>query len=187
MLVEHGGRRYMASVPLAASPQISVSGDGRFIGVLQTLFASDTSGTYTATLIRADGDTVFTRTFPFSDRRMSAERRATLVERLRIAPTAPPQAIAAAIRAQARSRMPGANRPVTDFFVGPDGSMWLFRPFEVGRTLLAWTVIDSAGRDVGMVRLPQAGRALAGTATHVWGKRSDADGVASVVRYRILR
>jgi len=96
------------------------------------------------------------------------------------------QAPTPARQAECRSR-PVAPflRPVFRRMLGLDHTIWIeMRPDAVGRH---WMVLSPTGDPIGRVTLPPTFFFRVGTRTALWGTEEDADGIESVVRYRIQR
>jgi len=76
-------------------------------------------------------------------------------------------------------------RPVFRSMLGLDHTIWIeLRPDAVGRH---WMVLSPNGDPIGRVTLPPTFFFRVGTRTALWGTEEDADGIESVVRYRIQR
>jgi len=85
-----------------------------------------------------------------------------------------------------RTPMPDARPPFQGIQVGPDGSTWLL----AGRLIeghYEWHGFDAKGAGLGIVRIREESALMSATTTAVWVNERDADGLETLVRYRIVR
>lgn len=85
-----------------------------------------------------------------------------------------------------RTPMPDARPPFQGIQVGPDGSTWLL----AGRLIeghYEWHGFDAKGARLGIVRIREESALMSATTTAVWVNERDADGLETLVRYRIVR
>ena len=80
--------------------------------------------------------------------------------------------------------MPGVYTPVQSVALGLDNTVWLAMRTEAAGT--RYLVMNDRGDPIGSLLLPPRSRLLQATARRVWLSVTDADGLASVVRYRLL-
>lgn len=80
-------------------------------------------------------------------------------------------------------RTPGFFRPITRLVVGRDETTWL--KVRVSRSEYRWLVLGPCGASLKWVSLPQNFRLEVAERGRVWGTERDADGIQSVLRYRI--
>jgi len=74
---------------------------------------------------------------------------------------------------------------VSDLLIGRDDRIWLRRTDARRPEVDTWMLIDADGGFVQDVEAPAGALLLRASSSHVWGVVRDADGVPSVVRYRI--
>jgi hypothetical protein len=130
------------------------------------------------TAIRTNGDTIFVRDLPLELERISS-RQSDSIRKAEIA------AVTGELLKQdyAAIPLPAVFRPVHGIVAGSDGRTWIaLRPNHGERP---WLVLGATGTVVGRVAVPDNVRVVVANATHLWGIETDADGVQSVVRYRV--
>jgi hypothetical protein len=173
-------------VPLAMRPQIVfASGGSRF--AFLTADQSAPQGSWTLTVIEADGDTVFVRTQPFTGEPISAAVADSAIAAMAPGPGQPRESGSdpSRFQAAARERMPIVYAPIERVVPAIDGTTWLtMRDSAEGSDVL---VLDARGETVATASLPPRSRIHDATATHVWMTEVDAFDLVSVVRYRIER
>lgn len=163
--------------PFHASPLWSVSTEARRVSMAETRFVNDRSGTFVVTMMDLRGDTIYARTFPFTAPPIPRAAMDSALRRL-FPPTSPS---AATLTAQLDP--PSSYPPLSELLLGRDGTTWVgLYPHGPSRT---WLVLDADGEPLGQVSLPSTERLRAATASDAWVTRPNADGVESIVRYRI--
>ncbi|HEX7120990.1 MAG TPA: hypothetical protein VF178_01380 [Gemmatimonadaceae bacterium] len=179
-----GFGRYL---PFAFRPQVVVAGDGQRVGYLTTEITSSTGGTHSVLVLRQNGDTVFHRAFPFRGTPIPRRAADSAIAALAPPPGRPvegPADLTSRFQALARERMPPVYAPVQSMALGIDGTVWVtLRDSAQTRMTM---ILNGRGDPIGRVRLSPRTRVWAGSASHLWMGESDADGVVSVVRYRII-
>jgi hypothetical protein len=86
-------------------------------------------------------------------------------------------------QAIARQRMPSAYTPVESILLGLDRTIWVgLRPTDQTRGYL---ILDGRAQPIGSLQVPMSTRVRQASATHVWVTETDADGLSSVVRFRV--
>jgi hypothetical protein len=174
------------SVPFAPLPQTVFSLDGRRFAFLTTDIKSRDGGTYNIQMFHTTGEPIFNKTFPFAGlpipQRVVDSTLAAMIPppgRAREGPADMPQRF----QAIAKTRMPPVYAPVQSIIPGFDNTTWVvLRRTPEGQTAI---VLNSRGEPVGTIAVPPRSRVWQGSATHVWMTETDADGLASVVRYRM--
>lgn len=79
--------------------------------------------------------------------------------------------------------MPPVYAPVQAMVVGLDGTTWLtLRDSDEGRVVL---ILDPRGDVIGRIVLPEGATLRHATRSQIWVTQADADGLVSVVRYRV--
>jgi hypothetical protein len=137
---------------------------------------------FRVTSLRANGDTLWSRTYEYVPKRFEKARGDSLVnaystDRRRSRNT--PEEIRNALF------IPQYYIPVTAGFAGSDGSLWLRR--EEDPAAVDYWVIGRDGRLIATVAGPPELTLMAATASEAWGVRKDEYDVPTVVRYRIQR
>lgn len=173
-------------VPFALEPQIVFSADGsRF--AFMTTDQSVRDGTYAVTVFDARGDTVFARRYPFRGVPIPRSAVDSAIEAMAPKSGAPREegSDPSRFQAVARQRIPATYAPVERIVLGLDHTTWLtLRATPQGREAL---VLNAVGTVVASVLLPPQSRVQQATSSHLWVTEADADGLTSVVRYRIVR
>lgn len=174
-------------IPFTLWPQSAVSSRGDRVAHLWSAATSRAGGTFTVSSFRADGDTVFVRTFPFIGVPIPQSVRDSALAAMLPRPGRPtegPLELHQRRQALTRTRIPPVYAGVEYFVLGLDGTIWVaLRRTSEGTPLVA---LDAdTGEPVAQVVLPPGVRLRQATRTRAWVTEADDDGVASVVRYRI--
>ena len=149
----------------------------RYVWV-QPRVARGGQGSMRVTAIRTNGDTIFARDLPLELERISS-RQSDSIRKAEIA------AVTGELLKQdyAAIPLPAVFRPVHGIVAGSDGRTWIALRQNAGTR--QWLVLGPTGSVVGRVAVPDNVRIVVAGATHIWGIETDADGVQSVVRYRV--
>jgi hypothetical protein len=165
-------------IPFYPVPVEAVSADGSRIAVVTTRMTSPRAGNFRLTLLRETGDTIYSRTYPFTGvptpRAMAESEVRTAVGFFRLAPDA---------EAEMLRRIPEVEPPVDMIVIGRDGVAWV-GPYARGREH-TWLALDERGEPIGRITLPPRTSISAVSRTHIWVTEKDADDLESVVRYRV--
>lgn len=165
-------------VPFAFQPQAEIASDGSGF-LFMTADQSTLDPNYNLTLVRPTNDTVFARSYAYPGEAIpdSAMERG-------IADMVPENNLARRFRALGRERAPVVYGPA-DVTLGLDGTIWVeLRPTDRGTPV---HVLSEAGDPIGSLLLPAQSRIRQASLTHLWVTESDPVGLASVVRYRVIR
>jgi hypothetical protein len=183
---ERGAFAGGASVPFAPSTPYSKSADGSRIGFVATQAVSGNTGSYSVTVVRATGDTAFSRSYSYTPVRIPAAAKdsvlAAMVARGRVATSEgryPGQELAN----KARPLIPNTYSPVLDLILGDDETAWLLMRDLTAK--VRYRALDARGSIIGEVVLPARSMLARATRSTVWVIEYDEDGVPSVVRYRV--
>lgn len=176
------GRR----IPFTYQPQIAVSPAGDRAGYMMSVLTSATEGSFTVYAFRAKGDTLFARRFPFRGVPVRTAARDSALNALVRPPqrgSEGPADLDRQFQAVAKDLTPAVYSPVDFLLFGLDGTTWIgLRATEDGRPVLA---LNSAGESVGMIVIPPGFQLKQASASHAWTLLTDADGLTSIVRFRI--
>ena len=163
------------------NPGATVSRDGARVGYLKVDSMVRKGGTFTVVVVKVNGDTAFVRSIPYEAVELTSHDvdsvRAALGRRkdadgfLQGPPTIP------------KAQIPPVQIPVNSFTLGPNGMTWIGLRHAGGRQSML--LLDANGRIVNSMELPPRSTFAAATATHVWMKETDDDGLVSLVRYRM--
>lgn len=134
-----------------------------------------------------DGDTIFSRKFPYTPVPLEAALVDSLVEEYAAQFTSGRMPVAAsATEAQGWVRdalyIPPFHPPVSTVVIGMDGSLWLRRE-DVGGDTIPWLMLDSEGRATGLVELDRGLTVMTATRDRIWGSIQDDMDVPYIVRY----
>ena len=176
-----------ALLPFAMAPYETSSADGSLIAGVVGNVTSDAGGVVTLSLVRATGDTVLARDYPFEGVPVSAAERDSAIAALKPPGNEPPREGPADLydrrQAIARERIPPVHAPVTGLLIGLDGTIWIqLRETAEGRPTL---VLDQRGDPIGSVLLPSNSTIRQATRTRIWVTEVDPFDLVSVVRYRV--
>jgi hypothetical protein len=165
-------------IPFYPVPVEAVSPDGARIAVVMTTMTSPRAGAFRLTMLRAAGDTIYTRTYPFTGvpipRDMAESDVRSAVRMWRLTPDASDEMM---------RRIPEVEPPAELIVIGRDGTTWL-GPYARKRDH-TWLALDERGEPIGRITLPPRTSISAVSRTHVWVTEKDADDLESVVRYRV--
>jgi hypothetical protein len=171
--------RYGIAPPFDPVPRRAVAVDGGRVAIVGTTVAGPGAGTYRVTVLRATGDTAFTRTYPFSPLpipRDVAQRAQQSVQAL--------TALYGQAGALAHPELnaPPVYPPVRSVRLGADQTVWL----NLRRTAdeFVWVVLDSTGNVVGSVGDV---RFVTGGLRTVWTRASDSNETPVFTRNRVVR
>jgi hypothetical protein len=174
------------SVPFAARPHAAFSSDGSRFAFLTTDLTSDEGGTWTITVYRANGDTAFTRTFPFHGVPIPGDARdsaAAAEIRPPGSPTEGPPDLDIRFQKLALERMPPVYPPLQALLLGMDETAWITLRDTAG--VRTTHVLDARGELVGTVALSTRSTIRQAMSTRIWVTEVDDVDLASVVRYRV--
>jgi hypothetical protein len=173
-------------VPFSLQPQYAWASNGsRFAELTAPMPASRTSH-FTVTVFRATGDTVFSRRYQFDGEPIPKQAKdsalaAMLPRSGRVSEG--PQDLPQRFQAIARERMSNWYIPAQSITLGLDQTIWIgLRPTEEGRKTL---ILNGRGDQIGTLLLPRTSVVRQATASRIWVTETDADGLTSVVRYRV--
>jgi hypothetical protein len=155
-------------------PSVEASIDGNYVTIARAPLSGPDMGTVQVALMRAGGDTVYAKRFPAWMQPIAAHVVDSAFTELARRPYA--------------SRLTGIVRPEiyppTEYLrVARDGAVLI--AFYTTGTERDFLLIDPQGRPVASLRLPNAVRVHQIEGSMLWGTVRNADGVDSVVRYRI--
>ncbi|MYA64328.1 MAG: hypothetical protein F4139_05100 [Gemmatimonadetes bacterium] len=165
-------------VPFAFQPWPEFAPDGsRFL--FATTDQSTLDGTISLTMIRASGDTVFTRSHAYPGEPIPTSALDSAVSRI-VSESGRDRRV----RALARERAPLVYPPAA-VTLGLDGTIWV----ELRRTDRGTPVhvLSETGDPIGSLLLPPRTRIQQASMTHLWVTEYDPLDLASVVRYRVIR
>lgn len=179
--------QFRRQVPFAARPIIGTSPDGSRFAWLVTDVQAEHGGIFTLTMLDADADTLFVRSYPYRGVPVPAHARDSVLDAMIPAPDRRPREGPANLPERfqelARERMPPVYPPVTAMVLGMDGTTWLTVP-ETPHSSRA-LVLNARGDPIATAALPPNTTIRQATETHAWATERDEVGLVSVVRYRL--
>lgn len=201
-----GNPRVLLTIPRSGDPRWSLAIDGfgfdlpftRFpvwassfrgdrVVHLWTAATSRTGGTFTVSAFRTTGDTLFVRTYPYVGVPIPQSAKDSALAAMLPRPGQPtegPADLPQRRQAAARDRMPATYPGVEYLVVGLDATVWVaLRATSEGTPVLA--LDGDTGIPLARILLPRGERLRQAMRTRAWVTRTDEDGIASVVRYRI--
>lgn len=185
----NGLRSWSTSVPYLIRPFTAVAQNGSRIAFAETT-PSDNGGFIRVTVMAGMGDTLLSRSYPFSGVRL---KRSTVDSAIRVVMAryqpdrngrlqAPPDVVVE-LENRLRAAMPTFAAPVSGLLVGIDNSIWLgLERSSEGRRYL---VLDERGDPVGTVTVPFNASLNAASRDQIWVTERDQDDLPSLVRYRL--
>lgn len=152
--------------------------------------ATETS--FRLVLLRAEGDTVYSRVHVFSPKRIPPAVADSALQRLKnltgLARGAPPefraQANTAVRNALRTKKVPTTYPPFVRVSLGDDGTCWL-EEFPAGQGH-RWIGFGPDGRKLGVIELGARSRLKVVKGDQLWVVEADVDDIQSVVRYRVV-
>jgi hypothetical protein len=183
IILQHAGNTVeRASNPFPNRPLSVISINGAYAVLVTADVDGPNAGTFQVTLVRGNGQAVYSKRFPFELVRIPKAVADSAIEAIARRLRTP--ILAAAARRQLRA--PPAYPPISSVMLAMDGTTWVRRkspPGVPGR----WHVIDPTGRQTGTVVEPSDDTYLMSIDHGIWGQESDSNNVPSVVRFRIAR
>ena len=175
------GQMFMAQ-PFSDTPIAAVgAASGRVYVVDRTVATSPRDATFGVIALNLNGDTLWQRRYPYTPRRLDAERRENaLGRRIEIGGVQ-------ITRNQIMSAtfLPDHAAPVTAVIVASNGSLWLRRDDRPGD--VEHLVIGPDGAPLATLTLPRYVTIKAVSGDAVWTTEIDEDDVQTIVRSRIMR
>ncbi len=167
--------------PFSDEPLYALSPLGDRICVVDGVAADDSErANYGVTVIGASGDTLWAREMTYVPRAIDTEVIDSVRNRIRTmsAPWGVPS-----WEVDQELFVPAFWPPVTDVFIGVDGSVWIRS--DDHEDPVTYTVIDSAGGRVRTVQLSRRIRLKWASAEVAWGFELDEDDVPVIVGFRL--
>lgn len=176
------GGEVMAADMFPNGPFTDVSGGGELVVIVRAHLDGPMASNLDVTVLRADGDTTYSRTYPYDAAPIPSRVRDSALAALGAAIAQAPAEVRAAAR---NAYMPPVYPPVAGVLIGDDGEVWIqLRDTDVGRR---YVVLDEKGDPVGVLTLKPNERVAAVAGNSVWVLEANADDIQSVVAYRLRR
>jgi hypothetical protein len=176
-----GGR-----IPFSASIPSAISSDGMRVGFLSTTSVSGAKGSYSVTVVRVSGDTAFSRAYSYNAVRIPAAAKdsviASIIQSGRV-PTPEGRFPGELFANKARPLIPDTYSPVLDLLLGDDDTTWLLMRDYTSVT--RYRALDGKGNVIGEIVLSSKSHVARATRSKLWVIENDADGVPSIIRYRV--
>jgi hypothetical protein len=176
-----------AGAPFLTFPAMVYSADGTRFGSLTHRF-TDRGGTYTVVVVKTNGDTLFSRTYPFVGEPIPKAVRDSAIDAIprRKLPNGSlmyDPKVGARLRDLVEPLTPRVYRPIEGMTIGKDNTTWLvMRPSGATKDLIA---LNAKGDPIMSVRVPATADLWEASLSRLWLVEKDADDLPSVVRYRI--
>ncbi len=185
-----GGQRatmYRAQ-PLRDDPLFLPDRDGRHLFIVYRRAVRDAPHTFQVIKLTLEGDTVFSRRYPYHPRPLDTKAFEAEVRGLQqtILTQQPGRRTLVEIKDLEKEVYRPFHWPaVEQAVIGRDGSIWLKR--ETGIRTAAYLVLSAAGEPAGRVELPAGDRLVEADGQRVWTIAKDAEDVPFVAWYRLRR
>jgi hypothetical protein len=189
-LVTAGGREISLFWSVDDSPAYAIAADGGGIVIVDRFRAPDANASeFTVRRIDAEGDTVFSRDYPYrpipTSEAVTDRVVAELAERLDRG-----EGVLTADRVERELRaaglIPATLEPVSEVATGTDATIWL-KLASASEEVATWLVLDRSGEPVGRVELPAGQSVLAVEEGRIAVLELDELDVPYVVVYRLVR
>jgi hypothetical protein len=174
-------RTAYAGIPFLTYPSMVYSTNGTRFGTFTHTFNGG-GGTYNVIVVKTNGDTVFSRTYPFTGKPIPAAIRDSAIERIRFLKTYEPR-IQAALSDLVKPLTPRVYRAVEGLVIGRDNTTWL--SMRADGSTKEVVALNDKGDPILSVRIPSNAELKEASLTMLWVVEKDADDLPSVVRYRI--
>ncbi len=179
--ISSGNRVSGTGFPFPNVPLYHLAADGSRFVVVKAAVDGVYAGTYLVTAIRAEGDTVFSRRYPFDVVEISKKYADSVIKAEAEFMEKGSPRLAAAFRRKAE--LPPMRPPVLSVLNGRDGTIWL--QLYQSSPGLHYLMLDADGTPLAKVSLPSRIRVRVADREHVWATVHGEYGVQSLVRYRI--
>ena len=164
--------------PFCSRPLDDIALDGSRVAIAGPGIVEGEKGSYQLTVITADGDTSFTRSYEFAPATLPRSIVDSVVNEATKESERPEE-----VAAWRSMKMPSAYPPLSRILVGRDGTIWLERYTTSGDRL--WRVLSKEGSIVTELAVPRRIHILVASRPTFWGTDTNDDGLQSIVRYRV--
>lgn len=165
------------------APLVRVDANGARAYVIDRTVATNAkSGIVTVSAIRPNGDTLWSRSIPYSPRRMDKAAADSFRQEINRSYAS------SSLKPKDREKVafiPAYRPPISDALVSADGNLWLRR--EEGQADVEYWILNRLGTVIGSAVLPRKVTVMEASAQHVWGVELDDDDVPHVVRFSARR
>ncbi len=169
-------------VPFALWPITSYAFDGSRLAHLWADADTPTGGHLFVSALNSRGDTLFARSYPYVGERISKASADSAVATMVLRGEGSPE-ISQQLQTLMRAHMPSTYVPTESLVIGRDNTLWIgMRATAEGPSAL---VLNLRGDPVATVLLPPKTTVRQASATRIWTTQTDADGLVSVVRYKV--
>jgi hypothetical protein len=189
VVINRPGEQFrFAPVPFRRPPFIVTAAGGDRIAIATIVNTSGTSGTYRVTVLRTTGETVYSKTFPFTAAPITTAARDSAWARLDTAYGRGSRMAEQNVELLRllHERTPTSMAPFLSPYLGDDGSVWLRKNLPDAAPA-EYVVLTPNGTLAPVVRLPGKLRLVSATASSIWATETDADGFVSLVRLNVAQ
>ncbi len=189
--IARGGGTLFSTQPFRDGVLSTLTSNGRAFLILERPSSrSGDQGEFRLTRIELDGDTAYSRSYPYEPTPLPTDTVesyiSALAERL--------QGSVGQRSGMATAKWVGLIReavytpefypPVSQLVAGRDGTIWLARS-PATESSTEWLVLDKDGKPIGTVEIPGAMTLMVADRSMIWGIERDEFDVDYIVRYRI--
>jgi hypothetical protein len=176
--------------PFADVAQIAVSTFDGMLVVVEPTPTRDNEHTLRVTKINLVGDTLFSKSLPYTPVRLTAERVQQEIQRITSTRPRSVRDSSAATPLDARALEQALYRPrylptATGLVIAADGTILIRREDTNGETV-NWTVMSRTGDLIAHQTTPSTTRFLAAGGPYMYGSERDSTGVITIARYRAV-
>jgi hypothetical protein len=173
------GGTWGAVVPFCFAGQEDIATDGSRIAFARGTNATEAQASYQVIVIAATADTLVARNYSYHPIPISQHVSDSVRDLLTSRPGMAPQLV----DAFRKMSFPPTFPPLHSVLVGRDGTIWVEE--WAADANHHWRILDPEGSPIGALTLPHNIRVSIAERNRFWGISTDADGLQSVVRYRI--
>jgi hypothetical protein len=160
-------------VPFCPTPIRNRPSDGRSLAFVNAITSGPDSAKYEVLVVATNGDTVFTRKYPFTASPVNPDladaRMESMFRAMGGGGRTSPEHIDTLRKLLVSHRSP-FNPPVQQVFVGRDGTIWLGAPADTSGQ--RWTVLDAKGNPLGTLKTPRGVTIADADRSNIWAVES---------------
>ncbi|MEP6591760.1 MAG: hypothetical protein ABJC19_11305 [Gemmatimonadota bacterium] len=168
----------IVGVPECATPTWAIDHRGTKVVSVWPDVGKPDEGGVRVVAISTEGDTLFSGRYVIPLQRISPSQGDSIRDKVAGRSSNPQRAAA-----WRKVVLPAVFNPLKRVFIGDDGTFWI--EYRARDGAHEWLIVSPSGKRSRRLRFPAATRVLEASGNTIWAGESDADGLESVVRYRM--